>query len=62
MDKHVCLGVVQMDCCVGDIGGNLAHAAELVEATQQQGAQIVLLPELMPSGYTLTRGRRFARH
>jgi N-carbamoylputrescine amidase len=54
MDKQLRVGVVQMDCCVGDILGNLAHAEELVEATQQQGAQIVLLPELMPSGYTLT--------
>jgi N-carbamoylputrescine amidase len=54
MDKQLRIGVVQMDCCVGDIRGNLAHAGELVETTQQQGAQIVLLPELMPSGYTLT--------
>jgi N-carbamoylputrescine amidase len=54
MDRHLRIGVVQMDCRVGDIRGNLAHAGELVETTLQQGAQIVLLPELMPSGYTLT--------
>ena len=54
MDKHLRLGVVQMDCRVGDVRGNLAHAGELAETAQQQGAQVVLLPELMPSGYTLT--------
>jgi N-carbamoylputrescine amidase len=54
MDKHLRIGVVQIDCRVGDVRGNLAHAGELVETAHQQGAQIVLLPELMPSGYTLT--------
>jgi N-carbamoylputrescine amidase len=33
---------------------NLRHAADLVESAAQQGAQLVLLPELMPSGYLLT--------
>ena len=48
------IGVVQIDSRVGDIPGNLKHAGELVEAAARQGAQIVVLPELMPSGYTLT--------
>ncbi len=48
------LGVVQIDCKVGDVPGNLAHAGQLVAEAARQGAQIVLLPELMPSGYTLT--------
>jgi N-carbamoylputrescine amidase len=54
MDKHLRIGVVQMDCRVGDVQGNLAHAGELVETAHQQGAQMVLFPELMPSGYALT--------
>lgn len=54
MHKQLRVGVVQMDCHVGDIQGNLAHAGELVETAHQGGAQVVLLPELMPSGYTLT--------
>jgi N-carbamoylputrescine amidase len=45
---------VQIDSRVGDIPGNLAHAGELVETATRQGAQIIVLPELMPSGYTLT--------
>lgn len=52
--KRVRMGVIQMDCRVGDIPVNLLHAGEFVEAAARQGAQIVLLPELMPSGYTLT--------
>ncbi len=43
-----------MDCMVGDVPANLAHAGELVAAAAKEGAQIVLLPELAPTGYTLT--------
>jgi N-carbamoylputrescine amidase len=52
--RHLRMGVVQIDCQVGDVPGNLAHAGELVAEAARQGAQIVLLPELMPGGYTLT--------
>ena len=52
--KSIRLGVVQMDCQVGNISANLAHAGELVQAAARQGAQIIVLPELMPGGYTLT--------
>lgn len=48
------IGVVQIDCRAGDVPRNLAHAGDLVEEAAQQGAQLVLLPELMPSGYLLT--------
>ncbi len=52
--RYLRMGVVQIDCKVGDVPGNLAHAGELVAEAVRQGAQVVLLPELMPSGYTLT--------
>jgi len=52
--RHLTLGVVQMDSEVGNGSANLEHAGELVRAGARQGAQIVLTPELMPSGYTLT--------
>jgi N-carbamoylputrescine amidase len=45
---------VQIDSEVGNISANLEHAGELVEAAARQGAQIVVTPELMPCGYTLT--------
>jgi Carbon-nitrogen hydrolase len=53
-NNHLRLGVVQIDSRVGDVAGNLKHAGDLVEEAANQGAQLVLLPELMPSGYTLT--------
>lgn len=52
--RHLKIGVVQMDSEVGNISANLEHAGEFVQAAARQGAQIVLTPELMPCGYTLT--------
>lgn len=48
------VGAVQIDCQAGQVQENLRHATVLVEAAVQKGAQLVLLPELMPSGYLLT--------
>lgn len=52
--RHLDIGVVQIDSEVGNTSANLEHAGELVQAAARQGAQIVLTPELMPCGYTLT--------
>jgi len=52
--RHLNIGVVQIDSEVGNVSANLEHAEELVNAAARQGAQIVLTPELMPCGYTLT--------
>lgn len=52
--RHLNIGVVQMDSEVGNVFANLEHAGELVQVAARQGAQIVLTPELMPCGYTLT--------
>ena len=52
--RNLAIGVVQMNSEVGNLAASLAHAEELVNATAGQGAQIVLTPELMPCGYTLT--------
>jgi N-carbamoylputrescine amidase len=51
---HLNIGVVQIDSKVGEISANLEHARDLVHEAARQGAEIVLTPELMPSGYTLT--------
>jgi N-carbamoylputrescine amidase len=53
--RHLTVSVVQMDSQVGKTSANLEHAGELVRAAARQGAQIVLTPELMPCGYTLTK-------
>lgn len=52
--RQIDVGVIQIDTQVGERSSNLEHARELVEAAAKQGAQLVLLPELMPGGYTLT--------
>jgi N-carbamoylputrescine amidase len=43
-----------MDSAVGDISANLERAGEFIHAAARGGAEIVLTPELMPCGYTLT--------
>jgi N-carbamoylputrescine amidase len=45
---------VQVECQPGQVQANLDHASHFVEEAAQHGAQLVLLPELMPSGYLLT--------
>ena len=49
------VAAVQMRSCLGDIPENLNHAASLVEQAANQGAQLILLPELAASGYSLSR-------
>ena len=52
--KHIVVGAVQMDCQVGRVDANLQRATRFTEVAARRGAQLVLLPELMPSGYELT--------
>lgn len=51
--RDIAVAAVQMDCQVGEVAANLAQAAYWVEQAAAQGARLVLLPELMPSGYQL---------
>lgn len=48
------VAAVQMASVDGDIEGNLAHAEYFVEQAASEGAEIILLPEFMPPGYSLT--------
>jgi N-carbamoylputrescine amidase len=48
------VGAVQLDCQPGQVSENLRRAVPCVEQAAERGAQIVLLPELMPDGYCLT--------
>jgi N-carbamoylputrescine amidase len=54
MQGKLRVAAVQMNCHVGQIANNLTHAERFIADAVAQGAQFVLLPELMPSGYTLT--------
>ena len=47
------VATVQVACTLGDREGNLANATKYIEQAAQQGAKLVLLPEMMPGGYTL---------
>ena len=52
--KTIRVAAVQMASSNGQIEGNLAHAALLVAEARNKGAELVLLPEFMPTGYELT--------
>ncbi len=54
MPKSIRLAAVQMNCHPGEVEHNLAHAEAMVESAAEQGAELVLLPELMPSGFMTT--------
>jgi len=43
-----------MPCRNGDIDGNLAGAPAHVAAVPREGAELVLLPELLAAGYIYT--------
>ncbi len=54
MSKQIKVAAVQMNCLPGAVEQNLAHAQNMVTSAVEQGAALVLLPELMPSGYMAT--------
>ena len=48
------IAAIQMACPLGRTQANIDRATAFVEEAVRQGAELVLLPELMPGGYTLT--------
>lgn len=53
-EQLIRVGAIQIDSIPGQLQSNLDHATKFVERATESGAQLVLLPELMPSGYMLT--------
>jgi N-carbamoylputrescine amidase len=51
----LCVATVQLACELGNVDGNLRCATGHIEEAARRGAKLVLLPELMPGGYTLTQ-------
>ncbi len=49
--RTICVAAVQMGSQEGAVRANLEHATPLVEQAARQGAQLVLMPEFMPTGY-----------
>lgn len=54
MPKTIRVAAIQINCEPGEVKRNLAHAETMVESAVKRGAELVLLPELMPSGYMAT--------
>lgn len=54
MSKIIRVAAIQMNCVPGMLKHNLCHAEELVKQGTNKGAELILLPELMPSGYMAT--------
>lgn len=54
MSRTLRVAAIQMNCEPGAVERNLRHAEALVKQAAAQGAQLALLPELMPSGYMAT--------
>jgi NAD+ synthase (glutamine-hydrolysing) len=46
-----CIALAQLDLLVGDVQGNAARVREAARKARQQGADLVLFPELTLSGY-----------
>jgi N-carbamoylputrescine amidase len=53
--KTIRIAAIQVESQLGQIEVNLAHATPLAERAADEGAQLVLLPELFSSGYFLDR-------
>jgi len=48
------VAAIQMNCVPGKVDHNLTHAKKFIVQAIEKGAKLVLLPELMPSGYMVT--------
>jgi predicted amidohydrolase len=45
------VAAVQMNCVLADLDANLLKAKNLIDAAVEQGAQLIVLPELFNTGY-----------
>lgn len=50
-DTTIRIGLVQLEPVLGDLGGNRQRAVAGIEAAAEDGARLVVLPELSSSGY-----------
>lgn len=56
------VAVCQVAPVLGDVEGNLGQATGAVRAAAAQGADIVVLPELVTTGYAFTDSEELRRH
>ena len=51
------VAAIQMDCKARDKDTNITRALELITNAAKEGAKLMVLPELFPSGYYCFRTR-----
>lgn len=56
----VTISLAQMDVRVGDVTANVATATAMIAEAARRGSNLVVLPELWPSGYDLAQAQRHA--
>ncbi|MDI6871170.1 MAG: nitrilase-related carbon-nitrogen hydrolase [Bacillota bacterium] len=49
--REVGVGLLQMECVLGDLEANLERAERLIAEAARQGAQVACLPEMSTTGY-----------
>ena len=52
--RTLTVATAQLACALGDRERNLQKATNLAEQASREGAELLLFPEMMPSGYALT--------
>ena len=54
-DSSLCVAAIQSASIPGDVSANVARHVHLVEIAAQQGADVIVFPELSLTGYEPTR-------
>lgn len=62
MSQQLRLALLQMDIAFGEPDLNRAHAAELIAEAAANGADLVVLPEMWNTGYSLENIQEIADH
>lgn len=58
---NIIVSLAQMDVLLGQVGQNLAAARSMVAEAARRGSNIVILPELWPTGYDLENATAHAQ-
>lgn len=60
MSDQVTISIAQMNIIPGDPAANLRQLAQMTADAADQGAQLLVCPELWPTGYALERAQQLA--
>jgi predicted amidohydrolase len=54
-DRIVRVALAQLDCALGDVRENTRRAVEVIREAKERAADVIVLPELMLTGYSIGR-------